>query len=77
MIGSYEPQSREVSTKTGVDTSVLEQLLKGIVDLEIEIMRRADEQLSTSDRHHILCDDAMQNWRRCDEYKEVLRHDLV
>jgi hypothetical protein len=39
-VESLQPQTRDVSTKTGVDASVLEQLLKGITDLKMAGMRR-------------------------------------
>jgi hypothetical protein len=74
---SLQPQTRDVPVETGVDASVLEQLLKGIADLKIAGMRRADERPSTSDRRCIWCDDATHDWRRCDEYKEALRRDLI
>jgi hypothetical protein len=55
---------------------MFEELLKGIVDLKIEGMRRADERPSTSDWGCIWCDDATHVWR-CDEYKEALHCDLI
>jgi hypothetical protein len=74
---SLQPQTRDVPAQIGVDASVLEQLLKGIEDLKIAGIRRADERPSTSDRRCIWCDDATHDWRRCDEYKEALRRDLI
>jgi hypothetical protein len=56
---------------------MLEQLLKGIANLKIAVLRRADEQPSTLDQCCIWCDDAMHDWRRCDDYKEALRQELV
>jgi hypothetical protein len=61
----------------GVDMFVLEELLKGIADLKITVMRRADEQPSTSDRHCIWYDDVTHDWRRCDENKKVIYRGLV
>jgi hypothetical protein len=42
-VESLQPQTRDVSAEIGVDAFVLEQLLKGIEDLKIAGMRRADE----------------------------------
>jgi hypothetical protein len=39
---SLQPQTRDVPTETGVDTSVLEQLLKGIAGSKITGMTRND-----------------------------------
>jgi hypothetical protein len=41
-VESFQPQTRDVPAKTGVDASVLDQLLKGIVDLKIVGMKRND-----------------------------------
>jgi hypothetical protein len=76
-VESLQLQTQDVLIETGVDASGLEQLLIGIADLKIVGMRRADERPSTSDRCCIWCDDATHDWRRCDEYKEALRRDLI
>jgi hypothetical protein len=77
VVESYQPQTRDVVADTGVDASMLEQLIKEIADLKIAGMRRADERPSTSDRRCIWCDDATHDWRRCYGYNASLLRDLI
>jgi hypothetical protein len=73
----HQLQTRDRLVETGINVSMLEELLKGIVDLKIAGMRRADERPSTSNWHSIWCNDAIHVWRRCNEYKEALHCDLI
>jgi hypothetical protein len=54
---------------------MMEQILKGMEDLKIAIVKKSEDRPTTFkyvDRRCIWCDSAEHDLKECDEHKEVL-----
>ena len=78
--GDHQSRTQEPTTEKGQDSSMMEQILKGMEDLKIAIVKKSEDRPTSSkyvDRRCIWCDSAEHDRKECDEHKEALRRDLI
>ena len=59
---------------------MVEQILKGMEDLKIAMVKKLEDSLSGCRFPYYRCncyDSTMHNQKDCDEHKEALKHDLI
>ena len=74
----HQPQYSETVVEKSVGLSTMEQLLKGIEELKIKIVKMVKRPVGPGykDQWCIWSDRAKHGLRDCEELKEALRHDM-
>ena len=71
----HQPRIHETTTEKGIETSIVEQILKGMEDLKIVMVKKSEYCPSNSkhtDHQCIWCNSTKHDGKDCDEHKKAL-----
>ena len=65
----HQLQVKETTAKKGIEPGIVEQILKGMEDLKIVVVKKSEDRPTSSKymyRRCIWCDSTEHDWKDCD-----------